>query len=189
MTRSYKTTLGEPSREDLWRPLILMALVVVLDQITKALIVATIPLYYEAGYVLPVAGDFFRIIHVRNLGIAFSIGQGLPPLVRQGAFILLPVVVLGVLFWTFYLSSDLPQRQRWCVAAIMGGGVGNLIDRIFRPLGVVDFLDVKFYGLLGMDRWPAFNVADAAVVTGGIMLVLFVVLTPGGERPPGGEER
>ncbi|SIQ73837.1 signal peptidase II [Alkalispirochaeta americana] len=176
MTRSYKTTLGDPPQRELLKPLILLAGIVILDQITKALVVATVPLYYEAGYTLPVVGDFFRILHVRNLGIAFSIGQGLPPLVRQGLFILLPVVVLVVLFCTFYLSSDLPQRQRWCVAAIMGGGVGNLVDRIFRPLGVVDFLDFKFYGILGMERWPAFNVADAAVVVGGIFLVLFVLL-------------
>lgn len=55
---------------------------------------------------------------------------------------------------------------------ILGGGVGNIIDRIFRPLGVVDFIDVRFYGLFGLERWPTFNIADSAIVVGGILLII-----------------
>ena len=60
---------------------------------------------------------------------------------------------------------------------IVGGGFGNLIDRFFRAEGVVDFIDVKFYGLFGMDRWPTFNVADSAVVVCGILLVISFFVT------------
>ena len=60
---------------------------------------------------------------------------------------------------------------------IVGGGLGNLIDRFFRPAGVVDFIDVKFYGLFGLDRWPTFNVADAAVVVCGILMVVSFIVT------------
>ena len=64
------------------------------------------------------------------------------------------------------------------VVGIIGGGIGNLIDRIFRAEGVVDFIDVKFYGLFGMERWPTFNVADSAVVVCGILLIVsFIAMT------------
>jgi len=60
------------------------------------------------------------------------------------------------------------------VAGIIGGGLGNLIDRIFRPQGVVDFISVNFYGFLGFSRWPTFNIADSSVVVCGILLFLSV---------------
>jgi signal peptidase II len=68
---------------------------------------------------------------------------------------------------------------------IVGGGLGNLIDRIFRSEGVIDFIDVKWFGMakspipfLRMERWPTFNVADSAVVICGILLIIsFIVLT------------
>lgn len=187
MIRSYDTTLGEPGRHDLLRPLALVILIVVLDQVTKWIIVSRVPIFYQSGYTIEVLGEFFRIIHVRNLGIAFSIGHGLAPWLRRILFVALPVAVMLVLFFYFYMSSTLTQRQRWFVAGILGGGIGNIIDRIFRPLGVVDFLDVRFFGLFGLERWPTFNVADAAVVTFGMLLVLSMLFTPGAISP--GEEQ
>ena len=178
MIRSYNTTLGEPHRIDLLRPLILLMVIVLLDQVTKLIIVAHVPLFYHSGEIIPVLGDFLRIIHVRNLGIAFSIGHGLIPWMRRLLFIALPLVVMIVLFFFFYTSRSLTQRQRWYVAGILGGGIGNIIDRVFRPLGVVDFVDVKFFGILGMERWPTFNVADSAVVVCGILLVISMLFTP-----------
>ena len=66
--------------------------------------------------------------------------------------------------------------QRWAICGIVGGGIGNLIDRFFRAEGVVDFIDVKFYGLFGFERWPTFNIADASVVVCGVLLVLSFVI-------------
>lgn len=178
MIRSYNTTLGGPHRHSLLRPLILLVLIVVVDQLTKWVIVAQVPLFYDAGFTIEVIGDFFRITHVRNLGIAFSIGHGAPPVIRRILFVALPIAVMGILFFSFYLSRSLTQGQRWAVAAILGGGIGNIIDRIFRPGGVVDFLDVRFFGLFGLERWPTFNVADSAVVIGGIFLVFSMMRAP-----------
>lgn len=189
LIRSYDTTLGEPRRRDLMRPLILLAMIVLVDQVTKLIVVAHVPLFYNTGFTIDVIGDFFRIIHVRNLGIAFSIGHGLVPWARRLLFVVLPVAVMIVLFVFFYMSSGVTQRQRWYVAGVLGGGAGNMVDRIFRPLGVVDFLDVRFYGLLGLERWPTFNVADASVVICGILLVISMLLTPDPAAVNRGEDR
>lgn len=155
-----------------YAPFVLSAAIVVADQITKALVVRTIRPIYEGGPIIEVFGDVVRLIHARNPGIAFSIGQGLPDGVRTVLFILLPVAAMvGIGLYT-WRSDEFSQLQRWFVAGVLGGGVGNIIDRIFRPAGVVDFIDVKFYGLFGMERWPTFNVADSSVVVFGILLVV-----------------
>jgi signal peptidase II len=113
---------------------------------------------------------------VRNTAVAFSLGSSFPDGVRTVLFILIPaVIIIGV---TVYLlrSSEFSSLQRWSAALMLGGGVGNLIDRIFRPGGVVDFIDVKFYGLFGLERWPTFNVADSSIVVGTVLLILSIIL-------------
>jgi signal peptidase II len=86
--------------------------------------------------------------------------------------------VLGVLVWYYVRSNDFTWLQRWAVAGIIGGGLGNLIDRIARPAGVVDFISVNLYGLLGLDRWPTFNIADASVVICGLILLVSILISP-----------
>ena len=72
----------------------------------------------------------------------------------------------------YFRSNDFTLLQRWGICGIVGGGFGNLIDRFFRAEGVIDFIDVKFFGILGYDRWPTFNVADMSVVICGILLLI-----------------
>ncbi|MDR3303806.1 MAG: signal peptidase II [Treponema sp.] len=121
--------------------------------------------------------DILWIIHVRNKAVAFSLGSSLPDSVRPLLFTVLPIIVLGFLVWYYFKSSEFTTLQRWVFAGIIGGGVGNLLDRIFRPDGVVDFISVKFYGLLGFDRWPTFNIADASVVVCCILLLISILTT------------
>ncbi|MDP3178801.1 MAG: signal peptidase II, partial [Spirochaetaceae bacterium] len=94
----------------------------------------------------------------------------LPPILRSVALIVLPLALICVLLFYYFKHDDLAGLQRWLVCGIAGGGLGNLIDRIFRPQGVVDFLSFKFYGIFGYERWPTFNVADSAVVVSAILL-------------------
>lgn len=160
-------------------PFILSLLIIALDQVAKAVVVATIE-PYSVGFAL--GGDFLRIIHVRNLGIAFSMGTGLPEGIRHLLFILVPLAVMAVVAVFALRAADLTRLQRWALAGIVGGGLGNIVDRIFRPDGVVDFIDVKFYGLFGLDRWPTFNVADSSVVVCGILLIIsFLIVDKSGE--------
>jgi len=149
-------------------PLILLVLAILVDQISKILVVNYIPLHTIGASFF---GDFLRIIYVANTGIAFSIGQGWGDVIRGLLFRLLPVVVLIIVMIFYFKSEELTTLQRWTICGVVGGGFGNLIDRFLRPSGVVDFIDVKFYGLFGYERWPTFNVADAVVVVCGFLLV------------------
>jgi signal peptidase II len=154
-------------------PFTLTGLIIAVDQIIKALIVKNWP---QSGVpFVSLGNDVFWLIHVRNKAIAFSLGSGLPDFIRPGLFIILPLLVLGFLVWYYIKSDEFLILQRWAVAGIIGGGIGNLIDRIFRPDGVVDFISVKFYGLLGFERWPTFNIADASVVVCGIILLCSIM--------------
>lgn len=175
-------------------PLILTLFVILLDQITKILIVKNIPLYeIGASYF----GGFFRIIHVNNPGIAFSIGQGWSLAVRGVLFRAVPLIVLAVVLGVYMRNDDFSSLQRWSIAGIAGGGFGNLIDRFFRAEGVVDFLDFKWFGIekfmntrlkfLGWERWPTFNIADAAVVVCGILLIISFLITVKKTQKKGGE--
>lgn len=160
-------------------PFTLTIVVIVLDQITKMLVVNNIPLYTIGASFF---GDFFRIIHVANTGVAFSVGATWSDTLRRLLFALLPLIVIGVVISIYFRNKDWNKLQRWSIMGIVGGGIGNLIDRFFRAEGVVDFLDVKFYGLFGMERWPTFNVADAAVVVCGILLIISFITTNKGAK-------
>jgi len=153
-------------------PFALTALIMVLDQVTKALIVAKI----ELGTIgWSAMGDFFWLVRQQNTGIAFSMGDNLGVTLRTVLFIALPLILVTGLL-VYYFRSDEPTTfQRWTIAGIVAGGLGNLIDRVFRPLGVVDFLSFKFYGLFGLERWPTFNVADMSTFCSVILLALSLV--------------
>jgi signal peptidase II len=152
-------------------PFILTGLVVLADQLVKSFIVKHWP--QEGTLIKDVfSNGFLYLYHVRNKAIAFSLGRNLPDSLRPFLFILVPLVVLGLLVWYYFRSEEFSALQRWALAGIVGGGLGNIIDRIFRPDGVVDFISVKFYGLLGLERWPTFNIADSSVV---VCCILFLV--------------
>ena len=164
-------------------PLILTASVILADQLTKALVVRSIPVYSlsKEGAVIPVVGDFIRLIHVRNKAVAFSLGSGLPDEARRLLFSFLPLLMIALVFVVYFRNDEFTSFQRWSVCGILGGGLGNLIDRFFRPDGVVDFIDCYFFGLFGLERWPTFNVADSAVVVCGILFVLSFIFQMKGE--------
>ena len=104
-------------------------------------------------------------------------------------FSLIPLIVIGIVIAIYFRNNTWTKLQRWAIMGIAGGGFGNLIDRFFRAEGVVDFIDVKFYGLFGMERWPTFNVADSAVVVCGILLVISFIVTSINESKSSKEEK
>jgi signal peptidase II len=165
-------------------PFLLTALILLADQGVKSFIVKNWP--GEGVFIKDVFNnDVLWIIHVRNKAIAFSLGDSLPLSVRPVLFIVLPLLVLGFLLWYYFSSKELTYINRWAIGGIIGGGMGNLIDRIWRPDGVVDFISVKFYGIFGFERWPTFNIADASVV---ISVLLFLLTMRSGAKKTEGKE-
>ena len=154
-------------------PLSLTALIILADQIVKAIIVKIKP---EPGLINDVFNnDFLWIYHVRNKAIAFSLGENLPDAIKPVLFIGVPILVLCFLLWYYIKSDDFTGLQRWAVAGIIGGGIGNIIDRIARPDGVVDYISVRIFGLFGWERWPTFNIADSSVVVCSILLFITIL--------------
>jgi signal peptidase II len=155
-------------------PFILTGLVILADQITKAIIVALIPIYTVGANIF---GDLLRIVHVVNTGVAFSLGDSMPLAIRRILFAIIPLIVIILVIVVYFRNDEFNSVQRWSICGIIGGGIGNIIDRFFRAEGVVDFIDVKFFGIFGLERWPTFNVADAAVVVCGIILIVSFLIT------------
>ena len=163
-------------KKECFLPFSLTAFVVLLDQLTKAFIVNNWPI--QGTLIKDVFNnDFLLIYHVRNKAIAFSIGHNLPDQFRFPLFVVVPILLLVFLVLYYFKIADITRLQRWAMAGIIGGGIGNIIDRIFRGEGVVDFISVKFYGLFGLERWPTFNIADSSVVV-CCFIMLFTLLKP-----------
>lgn len=162
-------------------PFVLTVALVVIDQISKALVMKYIPLntIYKRFF-----GDFLYICHVRNTGAAFSLGAGSSVFLRVLVFVVLPAALMAFMCYLIASKkSPLSNAQKWFVAGIAGGGIGTLIDRIFRfNEGVVDFISVKFYGIFGLERWPTFNVSDSCVVVFVILFAISVIFTRDKEK-------
>ena len=134
---------------------------VVLDQWTKALTVANIPLYQE----VPFLDGLFHFTYIQNTGAAFSSFRG-----QQWLFALIFAVFTVFLIWELRKNSmGVLPFERWCIAAIWAGGLGNMIDRV--RLGyVVDMIEVDFIS------FPVFNVADCFITCGCVLLILHLIL-------------
>ena len=156
--------------------LLLILAVIAFDQVTKWIVTATIPMWNE-GPVL-IGNDFLRLVHIRNKAAGFGLGSSLSGFARFVFIYFVPCALMAYLLYLLYRGEEAGIRselEKISFCLIIGGGIGNLIDRTFRPSGVVDFIDVKFYGIFGMDRWPAFNMADSCVVVGAILLVISTI--------------
>ena len=141
--------------------LLFTAAVVVADQVTKYLTVANIPLYAD----VPFLPGIVQLTYVQNTGAAFSsfLGQQWLFALIFAAFTLLLVLELK------NNKMGFKPFERWCLAAIWAGGLGNMIDRV--RLGfVVDMIELEFM------RFPVFNVADCFITCGCVLLIAHLIL-------------
>jgi len=170
------------------RILYLSLFILISDQVTKLLVKGiSIPWLgisvegYQLGSSRPILGDFLRLTYIENPGMAFGIDIG-----GKLFFSVFSILAsIGILVY-LYKSRDERLAFRISLALILGGAVGNLIDRVFygvlfqeAPLfygRVVDFIDADFFNMsifgYHLSRWPVFNIADASV-TCGVILMLF----------------
>lgn len=152
--------------------LLITAAVLVVDRLTK---VWALDFVGVEGRSIAVTG-FFNLVRVWNTGVSFSLFQSDGAFGRWALTILPLMVVIGLVFWV-RKSSD-----RWLWAAVgfvAGGALGNVIDRITWG-AVADFVDIHAFGY----HWPAFNVADAAIV-GGVAFIALEGLFKGRQPSPG----
>ncbi len=147
--------------------------ILLLDQVTKQVVSTTLPIH--SGY--PIIKGFFDLTHVRNRGMAFGL------LNRPGSDLhsyLLIATTLAAVFLLIVWFTRLTQQDRQTIfglSLIVGGAVGNLIDRI-RLGEVIDFLDFH----LGALHWPAFNVADSAITVGTCWLAIHMLFASSPKR-------
>jgi len=146
---------------------ILIALIVIiLDQASKFIISGSIH-YFES---ISVIDGFFNLVNVTNRGMAF--GMMNRPDAGMSLYFLIAVTIIAIfliIIWFAKLKQG-DRRLLFGLSLILGGGIGNLIDRI-RVKGVTDFIDIY----IGSHHWPAFNVADSAITIGTIWIAVFIV--------------
>ena len=140
---------------------VFIAAVVAADQFAKYLTVVNIPLFSD----VPFIPGLLQLTYVQNTGAAFSSFQG-----QQWLFAVMFVMFTGVILWEFF-KKPMPftKLERWCIAAVYAGGLGNMIDRV--RLGyVVDMIETTFM------EFPVFNVADCFITCGCILLMAHLFL-------------
>jgi signal peptidase II len=134
--------------------------VVALDQVVKWWVVSTLP-----GSPIVVIEDFFQLRYLTNSGAAFSMLEGFGSVIA--------LLAIGAAVFIFFVSDRLDRpSEAIAMGLVLGGAVGNLLDRVFRGTGfldggVVDFIDFSFF--------PAFNVADAAITVGAALAVILAL--------------
>ena len=135
--------------------------VIIIDQVSKYIVQQSMTLYTS----IPVLGEFIKLTYIHNPGAAFGIMPG-----NRTVFLVLSLIACGVMIYYLYIMPASERQGRLALMGILGGAVGNLIDRI-RFGEVTDFVDVGFNNI----RWPIFNVADMAVTIG--VAILFIRLS------------
>jgi signal peptidase II len=135
--------------------------VLAVDLTTKLIAQTLLPPYRP----VPVIGEFFRLTYIYNPGAAFGLHLGDA---SRFLFLGLALIAVVVLFFMYRATPVSDRLRRVSIALVTGGALGNVVDRIRSPRGVVDFFD---FGI-GTLRWPVFNVADIAVTTGAILLAI-----------------
>ncbi len=170
------TTIHAAATHPLRAMWLLLLLIVVLDQLTKFLVVSSMDLYES----IPVLGDVLRFTYIRNPGGAFGLRWG-----HVAVYYVAAGLVIVWIVWHIWREGHTRRLSMWALALILSGAIGNLIDRVLQG-EVVDFIDCEFFDLavpafnigilnhpgLEMDRWPTFNIADSAV-TVGVAALLF----------------
>jgi len=138
-----------------------MAVVVAADQITKLWVAGAMRL----GESRPLIDGLLNLTYVRNRGVAFGVlsQQGL----SAHVFVLVSLAALGLIFYFVHEAGERELLLLSGLSAIFAGALGNMIDRL-RVGEVIDFIDLYS----GSHHWPAFNVADAAITIGGLLLVI-----------------
>lgn len=144
------------------------SLVIAFDQLTKLLIHTRFQLH-ESLTVIP---HFFNLTYVRNFGAAFGILAQTPPSFREVFFLAMPPFACLLILYIVWGLKESQIAQTVSLSFVFGGAIGNYLDRV-KYKYVVDFIDFHYYN---KQTWPAFNIADVAIVGGVGALIYFIFL-------------
>lgn len=139
--------------------LVIAAAIVAADQLIKLAVVDKIALYDSKEFIPKI----LSLTHIRNSGAAWSIMEG-----KTWFLIGLPIIVIAFALWFMYKYRHASKFALASIAMVLGGGIGNLIDRI-RLHEVVDYLKLEFF------NFPIFNFADICVVVGAILFCIYML--------------
>jgi signal peptidase II len=153
--------------------IIIAGLVVLLDRMSKWLVAQKITLHDS----IDVVPGFFRLTHVQNQGAAFGLFSESPSEWKVAMLILFSVAALAVVSALLWKNGNAMNATAIALSLVFGGALGNLWDRVSSGR-VIDFLDIY----LGSHHWPAFNVADSAIVVGALLLLSEIFLAPQEEK-------
>ena len=143
---------------------IIIALSIFLDQISKILIRNNVEQYSD----IKLIGEYFILTNVENSGAFLVMGSGFSPIMKSVFLIILPIIVLISIIIYVYRDKEIDKVSLIGFSIIIGGGIGNIFDRIIYG-SVTDFL---FIDLGGIFKTGIFNIADLAVTTGMILILL-----------------
>lgn len=149
---------------------LIMMIILVLDQITKLIVRMNISLHHSVPVLDKLFGDTFMFTYVVNTGAAFSIGFQSAS-VNRIFFVAITLLALAFILYLLYQSTH--KIQVIAFGLVMGGAIGNLIDRILRG-GVTDFINVDFPDFI-MQRFPIFNIADSAIFIAVCLLIIDMI--------------
>lgn len=138
---------------------------------------------FRLGESVTVINNFFNITYVRNFGAAFGFLADSHPSFREIFFLSMPPIALVIILLILRGVKDDDTKQIVALSSIFGGAIGNYIDRL-RFRYVIDFLDFHLYNKYS---WPAFNIADSAIV-GGVCLLLLMMFLEQKEQKKGAEK-
>ena len=155
--------------------LLIAVVTIVADQVAKNAVVGNVALCER----VPVLGSFLRITNIRNSGAVFGIMRG-----AGSYFTFFSVIAAGVLLVVLFFTRKSSTFVKVSLGMVLGGALGNLIDRL-RFGAVVDFIDVGFGDTA---RWPCFNIADAAITVGVVLLIGNALRTSGTQASNEGDE-
>jgi signal peptidase II len=148
--------------------LLIALFVVLLDRVSKYMVAKNISLH-DSVALIP---GFFRLTHVQNRGAAFGLFSEAPSPWKVSVLILFSLAALIVVSALLWKNSHTANSTAIGLALILGGAIGNLWDRLANGR-VVDFLDFQVSGY----HWPAFNLADSAIVIGALLLVTEILFS------------
>ncbi len=144
-----------------YRLILVAGIVIIVDQATKWLVRQYLPLHHE----IPIIDNYLSLTHVLNPGGAFGLLASHSEWVRKLVFLAISSLATLAILWIYIKTAKASILWSWALALLLGGAVGNLIDR-FRVGVVTDFVDLHAGNL----HWPAFNVADSAITIAMVIM-------------------